>query len=89
MFTLNSNDPTPLYKQLYQQIREHILTGKLPADSKLLSVRELAAELKTSRNTVEGAYQELLAEGYIYSRERSGYFVSALEQEAAPLSRTR
>jgi len=88
MFTLNSNDSTPLYKQLYQQIREHVLTGKLPADSRLPSVRELAAELATSRNTVEGAYQELLAEGYIYSRERSGYFVSALDQEAAPSSRT-
>lgn len=82
MFTLNSNDPIPLYQQLYQQIREHVLSGKLPADSRLPSVRELAAELAASRNTVEGAYQELVAEGYIYSRERSGYFVSALDQEA-------
>lgn len=86
MFTLNNKAPVPLYKQLYEQIREHVLSGKLPADSRLPSVRDMAIELSTSRNTVEGAYQELYAEGYIYSKPRSGYFVSALDQDAAPLS---
>ena len=79
MFILNHHDPVPLYKQLYQQIREHVLSGKLLAHSRLPSVRELASELATSRNTVEGAYQELFAEGYLYSQPRSGYFVSALD----------
>lgn len=86
MFILNSNDQVPLFKQLYNQIREHVLSGKLLPDSRLPSVRDLAVELSTSRNTVEAAYQELSAEGYIYSKPRSGYFVSALDQEAAPLS---
>ncbi|MCX5882913.1 MAG: PLP-dependent aminotransferase family protein [Deltaproteobacteria bacterium] len=86
MFILDNNDQNPLYKQLYHQIREHVLSGKLPADFKLPSVRTLADELSTSRNTVENAYQELYAEGYIYSKPRSGYFVSALDQDAAPLS---
>lgn len=84
MFILNSSDPVPLYKQLYNQIREHILSGKIPADTRLPSVRQLAGELSASCNTVDGAYQELYAEGYIYSRPRSGYFVSALDQEVAP-----
>lgn len=84
MFILDPNDATPLYKQLYLQIREQVLSGRLPAHAKLPSVRDLAAELSTSRNTVEGAYQELYAEGYIYSRERSGYFVSALDHDVAP-----
>jgi len=84
MFILNSSDPVPLYKQLYQQIREHILSGKLPAETRLPSVRQMATELSASCNTVDGAYQELYAEGYIYSRPRSGYFVSALDQEVAP-----
>lgn len=88
MLILNSNDSVPLYQQLYHQIREQVLSGKLPADSRLPSVRELAVELSTSRNTVEGAYQELYAEGYIYSKPRSGYFVSALDQDTAPLSLT-
>ena len=86
MFILDYNEPAPIYKQLYNQIREQVLSGKMPAHAKLPSVRDLAAELLISRNTVEGAYQELYAEGYIYSQQRSGYFVSALDQHAAPLS---
>lgn len=85
MFFLDGNDPLPLYKQLYSQIRENILSGKWPADFKLPSVRALAHEISSSRNTVEGAYQELHAEGYIYSKSRSGYFVSSLDQHATPL----
>jgi len=86
MFILDQNDQLPLYKQLYKQIRAQVLSGKMPAHAKLPSVRDLATELSASRNTVEGAYQELCAEGYIYSKHRSGYFVSALDQNAAPLS---
>lgn len=86
MFVLDHNGQEPLYKQLYRQIRADVLSGKMSAHARLPSVRDLAAELSTSRNTVDGAYQELAAEGYIYSRERSGYFVSALDQHAAPLS---
>jgi len=86
MFVLNPQSELPLYTQLYQQIRDHILSGKLPSDSRLPSVRDLAGELSASRNTVENAYQELYAEGYIYSKPRSGYFVSALtHDDAAPL----
>lgn len=86
MFILDHNDKDPLYKQLYKQIRAHVLSGKMPAHARLPSVRDLAAELATSRNTVDGAYQELYAEGYIYSKERSGYFVSAIDHNATPLS---
>lgn len=86
MFILNSNDTSPLYKQLYKQIREQVLSGKLPAHARLPSVRDLAAELSASRNTVEGAYQELYAEGYIYSKPRSGFFVSELDRDAVPRS---
>jgi GntR family transcriptional regulator/MocR family aminotransferase len=86
MFILDHNDQEPLYKQLYKQIRAHVLSGKMPAHAKLPSVRDLAAELSISRNTVDGAYQELYAEGYIYSKQRSGYFVSALDHNTTPLS---
>lgn len=80
MFILSDSTPLPFYKQLYNQIREKILAGSLAPDQKLPSVRDLAVELSTSRNTVDAAYQELYAEGFIYSRERSGYFVSSLER---------
>ncbi len=84
MFIINNNENVPLFKQLYMRIREQALSGKLPEHAKLPSVRELAAELSISRNTVEAAYQELHAEGYIYSRQRRGYFVSALDLHAEP-----
>jgi len=85
MFVLNHKSQLPLYTQLYQQIKDHILSGKLSSDSKLPSVRDLATELSASRNTVENAYQELYTEGYIYSKPRSGYFVSALNPDDAGL----
>lgn len=80
MLTLKNDETVPLYRQLYLQIREKILSGKLPAHYKLPSIRDLAEEHTISRNTVEGAFQELCAEGYIYSKSRSGYFVSDIEQ---------
>lgn len=79
MFILNNTDSTSLYQQLFLQIREKILSGTFPAHFKLPSIRDLSDELEISRNTVDGAYQELCAEGYIYSKSRSGYFVSDIE----------
>jgi GntR family transcriptional regulator / MocR family aminotransferase len=89
MFILNHEDQIPLYTQLYNQIKEHILSGKLLPDSRLPSVRDLAGELSVGRNTVENSYLELYAEGYIYSKPRSGYFVSALDHDAVPSSASR
>jgi GntR family transcriptional regulator / MocR family aminotransferase len=89
MFLLNHDGRVPLYTQLYNRFKEEILSGKLPSNSKLPSVRDLAAELSISRNTVEASYLELYAEGYIYSRPRSGYFVSALAQDAVLMSLPR
>lgn len=84
MFILDHASPEPLYAQLSRQIRERVLAGKMPTDSKLPSVRNLAAELSVSRNTVESTYLELHAEGFIYARPRSGYFVSAQDREPVP-----
>jgi len=81
MYVLSQDTQVPLYVQLYDQIRADVLSGKLPSHSRPPSVRELSVELSASRNTVENAYQELLAEGYLYSKPRSGFFVSALDQE--------
>lgn len=83
MFILKNTDTMPLYQQLFLQIREKILSGKFPAHFKLPSIRHLSDELEISRNTVDGAFQELCAEGYLYSKARSGYFVSDIELELA------
>ncbi|MCO4759312.1 MAG: GntR family transcriptional regulator, partial [Oceanospirillaceae bacterium] len=64
---------------LQNQIREHlvnaILGGYLPADEPLPSSRSLAKSLQVARNTIVLVYDELTADGYLISKERSGYFV--------------
>ena len=66
----------PLYEQLYRAIRADILSGQLAGGEKLPSRRALAEHLNVSKITVETAYAQLLDEGYLTSRERSGYFVA-------------
>lgn len=67
-----------LYEYLYSRIKEDILSGRLTADEKLPSKRSLAQNLNISTITVENAYSQLVAEGYIYSKPRSGFFVSKI-----------
>lgn len=82
---IQEESATPLYRQIYQYFREEIQAGRLQSGSRLPSVRRLAQHMNISKTTVELAYQQLLAEGYIESRERSGFYVvevdSVLEEE--------
>lgn len=81
MLTLNlePNKPQPIYMQIYQYIKNEILQHHLTPGTKLPSKRSLAAQLGISTITVEGAYGQLISEGYIYARLKSGYYVSPLE----------
>ena len=72
----------PLYESLYRYIRDDILSGKLSPGEKLPSKRTLCTNLKVSKITVEGAYNELLSEGYIRSVEKVGYFVETIQRTA-------
>ena len=76
----------PAYLQLYNQIRNDITSGICPYHSKLPSKRFLASETGTSVITVEHAYDLLADEGYIESRERSGYYVIYKENELFPVA---
>ncbi|EZH64566.1 GntR family transcriptional regulator [Bacillaceae bacterium JMAK1] len=71
----------PLYIQLYKSIRLEIQKGHLPAHTKLPAQRQLAKHLNVSRNTVDIAYQQLSAEGYVKGVERKGLFVVPLNQD--------
>ena len=68
----------PQYVQLYTYIKNEIIAGRLAEKVRLPSVRKLADSLGLSTTPVEMAYQQLLAEGFIQSRPRSGYFVEKL-----------
>ena len=65
----------PAYLQIYEQIKDDIINVNYPCDTKLPSKRLLADETQTSTVTVEHAYALLCDEGYVESKERSGYFV--------------
>ena len=68
-----------LYQQIYEYIKQEIRSGKLPKNEKLPSTRSLAEYLQIARSTVDSAYSQLLAEGYITAKPCKGYFVSGIE----------
>lgn len=65
-----------LYMQIYEYFKNEIINGTYKANKKLPSKRNLAKEYNISLNTVDNAYSKLLEEGFIYSKERQGFFVS-------------
>lgn len=65
-----------LYMQIYEYFKNEIIKGTYKANKKLPSKRNLAKEYNISLNTVDNAYSKLLEEGFIYSKERQGFFVS-------------
>ncbi|GEP80390.1 PLP-dependent aminotransferase family protein [Staphylococcus carnosus] len=69
----------PLYMQLYQTLKEQIIEGQYKSGDRFPSKRRLAEHHSLSNTTIEHAYQYLLDEGYIYSKPRSGYYVSDIE----------
>lgn len=75
-YSFENKGKESLYEYLYKQIKQDILQGKLTADEKLPSKRSLAKHLNISTITVENAYQQLIAEGYIYSIAKKGFYVS-------------
>ncbi len=77
-YELDKSAAKPLYEQLYTALRTEILSGTLTGGEKLPSKRQLAEQLNISKITVETAYAQLLAEGYITARERSGYYVETI-----------
>ena len=75
----------PLFRQLYERIREAILDGALPPGTSLPSTRSLADQLSTARGTIELAYALLVGEGYVIGRAAAGTIVNP---ELSRLSRS-
>lgn len=76
MLTVSTANPQPLYQQVVDQIRAHILSGDLAPGAPLPSVRQLAAEISASVITTRRAYLELEKEGLIVTRPGLGTFVA-------------
>lgn len=76
MIILDYRDKRPLYEQIGEKLQSLIVKGILEADSKMPSVRALAIELSINPNTIQRAYAELEANGYLYTIKGRGNYVS-------------
>ena len=76
MVTLNYRDSRPIYEQIQEGLKRLIVTGAIAAGERLPSVRTFATQLSINPNTIQRAYAELEREGYCYSVQGKGSFVS-------------
>ncbi|WP_270880540.1 MocR-like pyridoxine biosynthesis transcription factor PdxR [Paenibacillus aestuarii] len=81
---IDKTSRVPVYQQLFTYMKKQIESGVISENDRLPSIRQLAAYLLISKNTVEMVYQQLLAEGYIHSKPRSGLFVLPVERLPVP-----
>ncbi|CNL59459.1 MocR-like pyridoxine biosynthesis transcription factor PdxR [Yersinia aleksiciae] len=89
LLNLDRQQNEPVYRQIYQRIKDAIVQGALLPDTRVPSVRALASEVGVARGTVENAYAQLIAEGFLQSRGQGGTYVSAqlLDAPLLPLNR--
>lgn len=76
MIQLNFRESKPIYEQVCEGIRKLVIAGGIQPDDKLPSVRELASKYAINPNTIARAYRELEEEGYVYTKNGKGTFVS-------------
>jgi GntR family transcriptional regulator/MocR family aminotransferase len=74
----------PLYRQLEAAMRQLVLDGKLPANSRLPATRQLALDLGISRLTVKNVYEQLISEGFLDARRGAGTFVASIPTSQLP-----
>ncbi len=82
-------DDTPLFRQLYNELRRVILSGAAAPGSRLPATRAMAAQLRVSRTSVVSVYEQLLAEGYAEGRAGAGTFVARDVQQPVPPRRPK
>lgn len=80
---LKKQGKKPLYEILYEDLKKDVISGKVAQGGKLPSKRALAERLNVSVITVDAAYRLLIDEGYVYSKERSGFYVGGGTNERA------
>lgn len=84
MFCLDPTDHRPLYEQIKAKLKQLMMEGCLTENAQLPSVRELAVSLAINPNTIQKAYKDLEAEGFIYSLRGKGSFVAKLNHNSQP-----
>ena len=78
--SVNPNDKTPIYRQLYEQIASDVLSGALASGTPLPPIRTVSKELGVSMITVRSAWEALEHDGYLLTRAGSGCFVAPINE---------
>lgn len=78
---IDNKNGTPIYDQIYTQIKNQILSGELEPDSALPSIRALAKDLRISFITTKRAYEELEKDGFLYTVPAKGCYVAPRNKE--------
>jgi GntR family transcriptional regulator len=76
LISINYRDSRPIYEQIKDGLKTLMLAGAIAKDEKLPSVRDMAVKMSINPNTIQRAYRELEAEGFIYSVSGKGSFAS-------------
>lgn len=72
----------PIYEQIKKQVKKLIFQKKMSVDEQMPSIRMLAKELQVGIITVKRAYDDLVSEGYLYSKSAKGYYVSTYNDDS-------
>lgn len=78
---IDNRSGVPIYDQIYSQIKAQIISGALPEDTMLPSIRNLARDLRISVITTKRAYEELERDGLVYTMAGKGSFVAPMNTE--------
>lgn len=89
MIYIDRNLATPIYQQIYEALVSDIASGALKAGDKLMPSRKLAEDLAVGRNTVNKAYQQLLAEGYVQALQGSGITVNKMPSSLSEVPKAK
>ena len=73
------NDKKYLYEQIYEIIKNKIINGEIKEDEKLPSIRNLSKDINVSINTIKKVYYKLEEEGYIYAKDKSGFYCRKID----------
>ncbi len=76
IFQIDPNSPKPVYQQIMDQAKYAVASGRLGVGDRLPTIREVAVQTRTNRNTVARAYAELEREGFLHTRTGQGSFIS-------------
>jgi GntR family transcriptional regulator len=89
LLQIDHHSGVPIYRQVIEQVRRQIMAGQLPAGEQLMSVRDLAGQLKVNPMTISKAYAMMEMEGLLERRRGVGLFIARVRKDQKSQTKTR